>query len=168
MKDDRPELWQSLQDIKIRLPDTAFENELKLGNNNEVTVKLLGGHTSGSSIVISENHNTVFVGDLIFNGLFPYAGDPTCDPERWILALEEIHSLGYKHMIPGHGPCGGLIEVANYVEALSDFRDSVKEALKTGLTPDSYIAREMVPKSLREGFERFADYSLPHWFQFYG
>ena len=130
-------------------------------------MKLLGGHTSGSSIVISHPHNTVFVGDLIFNEQFPYAGDPTCDPDRWILALEEIHSYEYDIIVPGHGPVCGQKELAGYIEALSDLRDLIKEALKTGLSVESFIKREMVPESIAAGFERFGEVSLKHWFSFY-
>jgi len=156
MKDDRPELWAAVQTLSIELPDMVFEDNLKIGNNSEVTVKLLGGHTSGSSIVISHPHNTVFVGDLIFNGQFPYGGDLTCDPDRWILALEEIHALEHEIIIPGHGPVCGQNELAGYVDALS------------GLSVESFMAREMIPPSITAGLERFGEVTLNHWFSFYG
>lgn len=168
MKDERPELWESLQTLSIKLPDTVFEDQITIGNNSELTVKLLGGHTSGSSIVISHPHNVVFVGDLIFNGLFPYGGDPSCDPDRWILALEEIHALDHEIIVPGHGPVCGQTEVAEYIEALSELRDNVKEGIKTGLSVESFIKREMVPLPITEGFERFGEVTLNHWFSFYG
>ena len=168
VKDDRPELWQAVQNLKIRLPDIVFEDSLQLGPNNEVTMKLYGGHTSGSSVVISHAHNTVFIGDLIFNKRFPYAGDPTCDPDRWILALEEIHSREFDVIIPGHGPVCGQDELEGYVIALSELRDNVKHALKTGLSVESFVEREMVPEAISAGFERFGVTSLEHWFSFYG
>lgn len=168
MKDERPELWEAVQTLSIKLPDTVFEDEITIGNKSEITVKLLGGHTSGSSIVISHPHNAVFVGDLIFNGQFPYGGDPTCDPDRWILALEEIHALEHEIIIPGHGPVCGQSELTEYVEALSELRENVKEAIQTGLSVESFIAREMIPQSITAGLERFAEVSLDHWFSFYG
>ncbi len=168
MKDERPELWAAVQTLSIKLPDIVFEDQITIGNNSEVTVKLLGGHTSGSSIVISHPHNVVFVGDLIFNGLFPYGGDPSCDPDRWILALEEIHALEHEIIIPGHGSVCGQNELAGYVEALSELRENVKEAIQTGLSVESFIAREMIPQSITAGLERFAETTLNHWFSFYG
>jgi len=168
MKDERPELWDAMQTLSIKLPDTIFEDQIIIGNNSELTVKLLGGHTSGSSIVISHPHNAVFVGDLIFNGQFPYGGDPSCDPDRWILALEEIHALEHEIIIPGHGPICGPAELAEYVEALSELRDNVKEGIKTGLSVESFIKRDMIPLSITEGLERFAEVTLNHWFSFYG
>jgi len=168
VKDDRPELWNAVQTLSLRLPDTVFHDKLIIGKNDELTVQLLGGHTSGSSIVISSHHNTIFVGDLIFNEQFPYGGDPTCDPDRWILALEEIHALEHEIIIPGHGPTCGQNELAVYIEALSELRENVKDALKTGLSVESYIAREMVPDAISSGFERFGEVTLNHWFSFYG
>ena len=168
VKDERPELWNAVQTLSLRLPDTVFQDQMKIGKNDELTVKLLGGHTSGSSVLISPQHNTVFVGDLIFNGQFPYGGDPSCDPDRWILALEEIHALEHEIIVPGHGPTCGQNELAEYIEALSDLRENVKNALQTGLSVESFIAREMVPESITSGFERFGEVTLNHWFSFFG
>ena len=168
IKDERPELWNAVQTLSLRLPDTTFKDEIKIGANDELTLRLLGGHTSGSSIVISPQHNTVFVGDLIFNGRFPYGGDPTCDPDRWIQALEEVYALGYEIVIPGHGPVCGLNEVAVYVEALSELRDNVKEALQAGLSEESFIARDLIPEAIKQDHERFDKFTLEHWYRFYG
>ncbi|MHA1850739.1 MAG: MBL fold metallo-hydrolase [Candidatus Thorarchaeota archaeon] len=168
VKDERPELWNAIQTLSLRLPDTIFKDQIKIGKNDDLIVRLLGGHTSGSSIVISSHHKTVFVGDLIFQGQFPYGGDPSCDPDRWIHALEEIHSLEFEIIVPGHGLTCGQKELAGYIEALSDLRENVKEALQTGLSVESFIAREMVPEAITEGFERFGEVTLNHWFSFYG
>ncbi|MGY5863532.1 MAG: MBL fold metallo-hydrolase [Candidatus Thorarchaeota archaeon] len=168
MKDERPELWAALQDLSIRLPDIVFKNQLSLGNNKEVTVKLLGGHTAGSSVVISQPHNTIFVGDLIFNGMFPYAGDRTCHPDRWIMALEEILALGVENVIPGHGPVCGLKEVDEYVEALKILRNNVKDAIDSELSINTLFGSDKLPPLFSEGAERFGERSLQHWYQFYG
>lgn len=167
-KDERPELWAAIQTLSIRLPDTIFKTHLFLGNNEEVSVKLLGGHTSGSSTVISHPHNAIFVGDLIFSGQFPYGGDPTCDPDRWIMALEEVLELGLETIIPGHGPVCGLEELEMYIQALMDLRANVEDALTTDMTISEFIEEGMIPETIAEGAERFADRTLKHWFQFYG
>ncbi|MHA2056644.1 MAG: MBL fold metallo-hydrolase [Candidatus Thorarchaeota archaeon] len=168
MKDERPELWEAIQDLSIRLPDIVFKTHLYLGNNEEISVKLLGGHTSGSSTVISHPHNAIFVGDLIFSGQFPYGGDPTCDPDRWIMALEEILDLGLETIIPGHGPVCGLDEVETYIQALMDLRANVEDATNADMTISEFIEEGMIPEAFVEGAERFADRTLTHWFQFYG
>ncbi|MFW9788224.1 MAG: MBL fold metallo-hydrolase [Candidatus Thorarchaeota archaeon] len=168
IKDERPELWNAVQDLSIRLPDVVFKNHLFLGNNEEVSVKLLGGHTAGSSTIISHPHNLIFIGDLIFSGMFPYGGDPTCDPDRWIMALEEVLDMGLETIVPGHGPVCGPDELEGYIQALMDLRANVEDATSMGLTVTQFIEEGMVPEAISEGAERFAERTLSHWFQFYG
>jgi len=168
MKDERPELWAAIQNLSIRLPDIVFKTHLFLGNNEEVSVKLLGGHTAGSSTIISHPHNALFIGDLIFSGQFPYGGDPTCDPDRWIMALEEVRALGLETIIPGHGPVCGLNELEVYIEALMDLRANVEDATSSGMTVSEFIREGLIPQDIADGAERFAERTLNHWFQFYG
>ncbi len=167
IKDERPELWESLGDLSIRLPDVVFKTHVFLGNNEEISVKLLGGHTAGSSTVISHPHNAIFIGDLIFSGMFPYGGDPTCNPDRWIMALEEVLTLDLEIIIPGHGPVCGPSELEGYIQALMDLRANVEDAITTGMTIEEFLEEDLIPQQISEGAERFADRTLNHWFQFY-
>ncbi len=168
MKDERPELWDAIQTLSIRLPDIVFKTHLLLGNHEEISVKLLGGHTAGSSTVISHPHNAIFIGDLIFSGQFPYGGDPTCDPDRWIMALEEVQELGLETIIPGHGPVIGMNELEEYIGALIDLRANVEDAASSGMTVSKFIEEGMIPQEIAAGADRFAERTLNHWFQFYG
>jgi cyclase len=168
VKDERPEMWQALQDLSIRLPDVVFKTHIFLGNNEEISVKLLGGHTAGSSTIISHPHNAIFIGDLVFSGQFPYGGDPTCDPDRWIMALEEVLDLDLETIIPGHGPVFGPSELEEYMQALMDLRANVEDAITSGLTVSEFIEEELIPQYIAEGAEKFAERTLNHWFQFYG
>ena len=166
-KIDNPELWNAVQTLSIRLPDVVFDHEIFLDKDKQISAKLMGGHTSGSAIVTSYDHNAVFVGDLIFSGQFPYGGDPTCNPDRWIYALEEIRAEYYEAIIPGHGPVCGQKEIDEYIEALSELKQNVKDAIETGLSIESFIKRERVPNLLKTGFERFGEITLKHWFEYY-
>jgi len=166
-KIDNPELWNAVQTLSIRLPDVVFDHEIFLDKDKQISAKLMGGHTSGSAIVTSYDHNAVFVGDLIFSGQFPYGGDPTCNPDRWIYALEEIRAEYYETIIPGHGPVCGQKEIDEYIEALSELKQNVKDAIETGLSIESFIKRERVPNLLKTGFERFGEITLKHWFEYY-
>lgn len=167
VKEERPELWKAVQSLNIRLPDIVFKDQLSLGNNQEITVKLLGGHTSGSSIIISHPQKVIFVGDLIFSGQFPYGGDPTCNPDRWIMALEEVQAIDYETIIPGHGPVCGRSELEVYTQALKDLRNVVKDAIKSGTSKEEIIEHDMIPLQIRTGIERFADITLDHWINYY-
>ena len=168
VKDERPELWQAIQDLSIRLPDVVFKTHIFLGNNEEISVKLLGGHTAGSSTIISHPHNVIFIGDLIFNGMFPYGGDPTCDPDRWIMALEEVLDLSLETIVPGHGPVCDPSELEGYIQALMDLRANVEDATMSGMTISEFIEEGQIPQYIAIGSDKFAERTLKHWFQFYG
>ncbi|MFW9849333.1 MAG: MBL fold metallo-hydrolase, partial [Candidatus Thorarchaeota archaeon] len=89
-KDERPELWEALQTLEVQLPDLTFEESLKIGISEDLSIQLSGGHTSGSSIISVEPEHVVFIGDLIFNKKFPYIGDTSCNPDLWLHALQKI------------------------------------------------------------------------------
>ncbi len=167
IKGDNPELWDAVQTLSIRLPDITFDDEISLGNNKQITAKTVGGHTSGSAIVICHEPSAVFVGDLIFSGQFPYGGDPTCKPDQWIHALQEISSKQYETIIPGHGPVCGQKELDEYIEALKELRFNIKYALETGISIETFIDQNKIPKALKMGFERFGEVTLKHWFEYY-
>jgi cyclase len=166
-KSDNPALWEAVQTLSIRLPDVVFENEISLGSEKQVTARLMGGHTSGSTVVISHDDNAIFVGDLIFSGQFPYGGDPTCNPDRWIQALEELRMEQFETIIPGHGLVCGHKELNDYVETLSELKRNIKDAIKQEQSVQSFIEKQRIPSSLKIGFERFGEATLRHWFDYY-
>ena len=166
-KEERPELWNAVKTLSIRVPKITFRDKISLGKNNEITVKLLGGHTSGSSIVIAHPQKAIFVGDLIFSGQFPYGGDQTCNPDDWIEALEEVSNIGYETIIPGHGPVCGINELEEYTHALRDLRDVVKNAILFGTSKEQIVDQGQIPKPLQSSFERFGNVTLDHWLNFY-
>jgi glyoxylase-like metal-dependent hydrolase (beta-lactamase superfamily II) len=97
-EDDVKDLFK---DLRIILPNTIMDEEtLDLG---EIVLYHLGGHTSGSTIVYHKTERAVFVGDLIFSDMFPWAGDETSDIYQWRDAMDFIISLNPKLIIPGHG-----------------------------------------------------------------
>jgi cyclase len=166
-KDERPLLWEGLQDLEIRLPDTCFDDEIRIGPLKDVVIKHTGGHTSGSSIVIGEESSVVFVGDLIFQGQFPYAGDPTCDPDKWIEALEDLSKADYQYVVPGHGPLCTIDDLRVYVSHLREFRESVKDAVQQGISSQLFMERKLYPEAWTTGSERWGLVSTEHWFRFY-
>ena len=167
IREERPELWNAVQTLSIRVPKITFRDKISLGNNDEITVKLLGGHTSGSSIIIAHPEKVIFVGDLIFSGQFPYGGDPTCNPDDWIRVLEEVREIDYDVIIPGHGPVLGINELEEYTPALRNLRDAVMNAVSFGTTKEQIIEQGLIPKLLQSGIERFGSSTLDHWMSFY-
>ncbi len=167
VKDERPVLWQALQDLDIRLPDITFDDEIRIGEESEIVVRWTGGHTSGSAIVVVPSHKIAFVGDLIFQGQFPYAGDPTCSPDKWIEALDSIAEEPYGVVVPGHGKICSVRDVAEYASNLRKLRESVKQGISDGISPEEFIELGMYPDAWKEGLERWGLVSVRHWYEFY-
>jgi cyclase len=167
VKDERPELWDSLQSLTIRRPEIMFNDSINIGSKEFVQVRLTGGHTAGSSIIMNRENGTIFVGDLVFSGQFPYGGDPTCDPDRWIEALSDISKMEFETIIPGHGPVCNRGDLDHYYAALTELRHNVKDALRKGLLIENFAEQGMIPKGLNSGFERFGEITLKHWFEHY-
>jgi glyoxylase-like metal-dependent hydrolase (beta-lactamase superfamily II) len=164
-KETRPELWESLQTLRILLPDVTFDEELRFGE--DLVFRHIGGHTAGSSIVIVEPEHVLFIGDLLFHKSFPYAGDGSCDPDRWITGLEEIISEDYTIVIPGHGPLCGSEGIAEQNEFLKQFRDLIKSAIGEGLTSEQFLEENRTPDYYVEGAEHRVKTSVEHWFAHY-
>jgi glyoxylase-like metal-dependent hydrolase (beta-lactamase superfamily II) len=167
VKDERPHVWESLQDLSVKLPDVTFDDEMRIGSKKEILLKHVGGHTSGSSFVIDTTRNVIFVGDLIFNGQFPYAGDPSCNPEDWIDALQEVANSKHDYIVPGHGKICTQADVEHYIAMLQEFRTNIKTAVNDDLTPEEFINGDMYPKGWTEGIDRWGEVSVRHWFEFY-
>jgi cyclase len=167
VKEDRPELWEAFQDLDIRLPDTAFKGDAIFGEDDDIIFRWVGGHTAGSSIVIVEPEHVVFASDLIFHESFPYAGDPTCEPNQWIAALEEIESANYDEVIPGHGVLCGTDGVKQQLKFLRDFKDAIKKGIAEGKTPEEFIKDGSIPDYYLEGAEWRIESSVAKWFEYY-
>ncbi|MFW9907129.1 MAG: MBL fold metallo-hydrolase [Candidatus Thorarchaeota archaeon] len=166
-KEERPELWAAVQNLTLKLPDLVFEKRITIGAFEELTLQHIGGHTAGSSVVISKDEHAIFIGDLIFNGVFPYAGDPTCNPDVWISALEEIGASNFDYIIPGHGPLCDNEALQSHIEFFQKLRESVKDAINAGISADEYLNRNMMPEYYEEGLSHRGPITIHRFFDFY-
>jgi cyclase len=66
------------------------------------------GHTSGDLLVLVEDADVLFAGDLCFFGVTPLAFQG--DPRAWAEVLDAVVELATT-IVPGHGPVGGAAEV---------------------------------------------------------
>jgi len=75
------------------------------------------GHTAGDLMVLVEDSDVVFAGDLCFFGVTPLAFQG--DPATWANVVETLVDLA-STIVPGHGPVGGADEahdLAAYLRA---------------------------------------------------
>ncbi len=113
------------------LPDITYTDKLKIRDGGlDIELYHCGGHTSCSSYIYFPFEKVLFAGDLIFAKEWPWAGDPTSNPDEWISALQEIMKLDIDFVIPGHGPMVGKEEVEVQLNFLKMLREESIIALE--------------------------------------
>lgn len=99
----------------------------------DIEVRHVGpAHTDGDSIVWFHTSNVVHLGDLFFNGLFPFVDLDSGGSVRGL--TETVGKLLQElpkdvRLIPGHGPAAKLEDLARYHAMLVDAQALVKAAL---------------------------------------
>jgi cyclase len=73
-----------------------------------VEVLPAAGHTAGDVMVLVDDVDVLFAGDLCFFGVTPLAFQG--DPKAWADVLEVVAELA-EVIVPGHGPVGGADDV---------------------------------------------------------
>jgi glyoxylase-like metal-dependent hydrolase (beta-lactamase superfamily II) len=120
-------------------PKVTFENE-KIIDTGESTIRLFHvqpGHTDGDCIVHFTKENVIHVGDLYFNGLYPYIGVSSGGSIGGMIAvLSHVLELidNDSIVIPGHGPLSDKTGMKEYVDMLSTIQSRVSKLLEEGKT----------------------------------
>jgi glyoxylase-like metal-dependent hydrolase (beta-lactamase superfamily II) len=121
--------------IEYLLPTLLFKKSVIIQDEDlNIEVIHVGGHTIGSSYVYFPHERVLFAGDLIFENMFPYAGDESCNPDLWINSLETMYSLNPKYIVPGHGPLmEGKDSLKKHITFFKNLRKIIKDAIKDNL-----------------------------------
>jgi glyoxylase-like metal-dependent hydrolase (beta-lactamase superfamily II) len=120
-------------------PRLTFTGEVDLFVNGERVriVPLTGGHTDGDCVVLFEKSNILFVGDLVFQGQFPFVDvDHGGSALRLAEVLEKVLRLAPPgvHIIPGHGKEMSAGEVKSYRTMLLETIEVVRRERLLGRT----------------------------------
>ncbi|UCF05233.1 MAG: MBL fold metallo-hydrolase [bacterium] len=124
---------------KAGWPTVPFEKE-KIIDTGEGKIRLFhvqAGHTDGDCIVHFQKENVIHVGDLYFNGLYPYIGVSSGGSiGGMISALTHVMKLidDDTIVIPGHGPLSNKAGLKKYVDMLSTIQNRVSKLLREGKT----------------------------------
>ncbi|MFX0064128.1 MAG: MBL fold metallo-hydrolase, partial [Candidatus Hermodarchaeota archaeon] len=137
-KKDNPDIAPLLEDVEIVFPSIGFETKLEIIDGNlKLELYQSGGHTACSSYAYFPHEKVMFSGDLIFAKTFPYAGDPSCNPNLWIRTLEHFLTLDVEKFINGHGPVVDRKEIEKHLSFFKELRDRVKTGLAAGRSIDT-------------------------------
>lgn len=155
-----------LDEVEILVPTLGFRDRLEIRDGDQV-VELYhaGGHTSCSTYAYVPRERVLFAGDLMFAKSFPYAGDPTCDPDRWMDVFRDFLSLDFEKLVPGHGPVVGKDEVEKHLAFFEALKDATKDAIRAGRGHDAIEVPEFYGQDEEDAWGRKA--TLEHWYAFY-
>lgn len=121
-------------------PTRTFTGSLSIAIG-DVTIELVEvgpAHTGGDVLVEVPGRDTVFTGDILFNGGTPIVWAGPFD--NWIAACDRIIDAAWTTIVPGHGP----LATADDVRAMRDYLvwllDEVRPRQEAGMDVDDTIA----------------------------
>ncbi len=106
-------------------------------------------HTDGDAIIFFKDKNVVHMGDVFFNGGFPFidleaGGDlgGYIETHEWVLKKTDEETK----IIPGHGPLATRDDLQKTVTMLKDVRSLVQAQIDKGLDEDAVVAADPLKK----------------------
>ena len=129
------------------LPDITYASDATFYFNN-TTVQLIhveNAHTDGDSLVYFTESNVLHMGDIFFNGFFPFIDQSSGGSlDGVIAATDKALSLinDNTQIIPGHGPMGDKKSLQEYRAMLLDVKNAMAPHINANKSRDDVIAAE--------------------------
>ena len=127
------------------LPVITFADSVTFHWNDETleVVHARSAHTDGDAVIYFKSTNVVHVGDLFFNGIYPFIDAESGGSMEGVIAgVEEV--LGRiddnTKVIPGHGPLGNKTDLKAYRDMLATVHESMTKLIEAGKNIDEIIA----------------------------
>lgn len=159
------QLYRKMQkEGKEILPQIQFNEKLVFEDSNSlIEFHYANGHTDCSTFAYSPSEKVLFAGDLVFANCFPWAGDSSCNPEKWIGFYDWCLKLDFDHLIPGHGPLVDKSEIALQLKLIKQLKQSTLEAIKRKESIRTIPRPAIYPENYESRFKRTAQ----HFYNFY-
>lgn len=131
-----------LPDFVMRLPDDTFEGDQVFdGDLRQVELVHVGAaHSKDDSYLVLPEDGVLFLSDLGFFKELPVMRD--CDVDAWRTLLDSLLESQQEILVPGHGPLGGKVELAEQRGYLDQMEEGVRAAQAQG---GKDTARTVVP-----------------------
>jgi cyclase len=119
------------------LPQQTFATGYQLRANGETLAlqHVAPAHTDSDIYVHFQNANVISMGDLFFNGMYPYIDPGTGGSiDGMIAAADKVLSLADNHtkIVAGHGPLGNRADLMKSRDMLITSRDRVQKLKSAG------------------------------------
>jgi cyclase len=129
------------------LPQHTFAASHILQANGETLAlqHVAPAHTDSDIYVHFQNANVIAMGDLFFNGMYPYIDPGTGGTiDGMIAAADEILSLADNHtkIVAGHGPLGNKADLTKSRDMLTTSRDRVQKLKSAGKSALEAVAEK--------------------------
>lgn len=123
------------------LPAVTFNDTLTIHLNGE-TVRAFhvpGAHTDGDVIVQFANADVIHMGDVYFNGIFPFIDVGSGGGVKGLIAaVDRVLAIADEdtRIVPAHGPVAGKAELAAYRAMLAQVATTVQAGIDAGQSLD--------------------------------
>jgi len=129
---------------KAALPMITFAESMDfhLNGYNAHIFHVERAHTSGDVVIYYKAPNVIHMGDVMFNGLFPYIDiDKGGSVDGYIAAQQHVLTLisAKTKIIPGHGPLAYKADLEKSNVMLVDAKNLITSLIKEGKTEDQVV-----------------------------
>jgi len=126
-------------------PTITFDDRMNLSLDGEILhlIHMPNAHTDGDIIVHFPNADVVHMGDIFFNGMYPFIDvDHGGNIVGMVRAIDQVleHTGETTLFIPGHGPLAERSELQAYGEMLRTVQDRVQTLIGGGASREEVIA----------------------------
>ena len=129
----RDDWWEELAVVRPSLPAVTYGKSMSIQQGeHQLTLEYRGeAHTTGDSLVLFADQNLFFSGDLCF-----FYATPLCrgNLENWIDICDYLLESQIETVVPGHGPIGGSMEIADMREYFEVIRTRTRQMFDAGVS----------------------------------
>ena len=130
---------------RAALPVLAYDESIRLRLNGQTihAFHVPPAHTDGDSVVHFVEANVMHMGDLFFNGIYPFIDIASGgDVDGYLAALAQAieHSDDKTKIIPGHGPLATRADLRAAHDMLKAVRDRVAASVAEGKSLEETLA----------------------------
>ncbi|MGB5590509.1 MAG: MBL fold metallo-hydrolase, partial [Gammaproteobacteria bacterium] len=119
------------------LPIVTFDDAVTFHMNGNAirAFHVANAHTDGDAIVYFDQAGVVHMGDVFWNGQYPFIDTHSGGSIRGTIAAVDTALAMIDEdtaVIPGHGPLGGRAELLDYREMLQGIADRIQALIDNG------------------------------------